>query len=345
MVLFSLTFYGQNVGIGTNTPAAKLHVNETTDTTGFKITMSSATNNNSAAKIENAGLGHALEIVNSNAGATSLGDGLVIINQGAGEPIDLLQYGTGSALRSTTYNTSNAATAWYVDHTGTGDGITANVVGPSAYGIKVSATGANGRGVYSSASGGSSAYAFEGVAGGGGFSFVGTGSMWVNGNMGCSGAKPFTIDYPLDPANMQLRHYALESNEVLNVYRGIIMLDTNGKAEIELPVYFDAVNINPSYQLTAIGTPQQPYILSEINGNKFEVAGVPDTKVSWIVYANRNDPTYRYHDKNGGNYSEEVTEKSEENKGKYLTPAAYGADSKQSMYPSQNTPVTPADHQ
>ena len=58
---------------------------------------------------------------------------------------------------------------------------------------------------------------------------------------------------------------------------------------VELPTYFELINTNFSYQLTAIGTPQQPYVLTEISGNTFEIAGEPNTKVSWTVYADRND--------------------------------------------------------
>ncbi|MCH2022176.1 MAG: hypothetical protein MK207_06805 [Saprospiraceae bacterium] len=144
------------------------------------------------------------------------------------------------------------------------------------------------------------------------------------GDMTSTGAKPFTIDYPLDPENKALRHYSIESNEILNLYRGIVKLDANGMAIVELPEYFDAVNINPSYQLTAIGTPTQPYIAEEITNNQFSIAGAPNTKVSWTIHAQRNDPTIRYYDMNGKNYSNEVFEKPTKLKGKYYTPEAYG---------------------
>ena len=64
--------------------------------------------------------------------------------------------------------------------------------------------------------------------------------MYCDGDMTASGVKSFTIDYPLDPENKALRHYNIESNEVLNMYRGIVTLDANGKAIIDLPEYFDA---------------------------------------------------------------------------------------------------------
>ena len=80
-----------------------------------------------------------------------------------------------------------------------------------------------------------------------------------------TGAKPFMIDHPADPANKYLKHFALESDEVLNVYRGTIMLDGAGKATVTLPDYVELVNIDFSYQLTGIGPPVHPYIESEIS--------------------------------------------------------------------------------
>ncbi len=156
--------------------------------------------------------------------------------------------------------------------------------------------------------------------------------MFCDGDMTSSGAKAFTIDHPLDPANKALRHYSIESNEILNMYRGIIELDANGEAVVELPDYFDAVNIDPSYQLTAIGTATQPYVKSEIENNQFTVKGAVNTKVSWTVHAQRNDPTIRYFNKDGKNYSTEVFEKPARMKGKYYTPEAFGKDKTQGVH-------------
>ena len=157
-----------------------------------------------------------------------------------------------------------------------------------------------------------------------GTNYAWTYGVYATGDMGATGVKSFIIDHPLDPENKTLRHYAVESNEVLNVYRGTVELDGNGQAIIELPDYFEAANTNFSYHLTAIGTPNAPYVLEEISNNKFVVAGTPNTKVSWQVYGERNDPTLQYYSNDGKNYNEEVTEKPNRFKGKYYTPEAYG---------------------
>jgi hypothetical protein len=147
-----------------------------------------------------------------------------------------------------------------------------------------------------------------------------------------NGTKAFLIDHPLDPANKTLRHFCIESDEVLNMYRGIIELGANGEAVIELPDYFDAININPSYQLTAIGTATQPYVLSEISNNQFIVAGAPNTKVSWTVHAQRNDPTIQYYNSTIDNYTTNVRMKRPHEVGKYFNPEAHGQPKEQGIF-------------
>jgi hypothetical protein len=159
-----------------------------------------------------------------------------------------------------------------------------------------------------------------------GYSSGGSGfALYGYGNTGAAGAKSFHIDHPLDPENKTLSHYSIESNEILNMYRGVIQLDANGQATIDLPNYFEAVNINPSYQLTAIGTSTQPYIATEIANNQFTVSGAPNTKVSWTVYAERNDPTIQYFSEKY-NLKENVRAKKPSEVGRYITPQAYGQD-------------------
>lgn len=144
-------------------------------------------------------------------------------------------------------------------------------------------------------------------------------AIYANGNTTATGTKAFSIDHPLDPENKVLKHFAIESNEVLNLYRGVAVLDDSGEAIVELPAYFEEINMNFTYSLTAIGTPVTPYILEEIEGNTFAVKGAPNTKVSWEVKANRND---RYLQEYPESAVSEV-EKSELDKGKYLRPELY----------------------
>ncbi len=146
--------------------------------------------------------------------------------------------------------------------------------------------------------------------------------VFSNGNMGATGVKPFVIDHPADPANKTLRHFSIESNEVLNVYRGNVVLDKNGQATVQLPHYFHLINTNFSYVLTPIGAPAQVYILQKIDEQgKFVIAGGnPNQEISWYVYAERNDPyLQRYPEA-----KQVEVEKEPKIKGKYYRPELYG---------------------
>jgi len=145
-------------------------------------------------------------------------------------------------------------------------------------------------------------------------------AVYANGDMGASGLKPFCIDHPSDPENKYLKHFSIESNEVLNMYRGNASFNANGEVEITLPSYFEVININYSYHLTPIGSYAQLYIKEKINNGKFIIAGGTNgMEVSWTVYAERNDPYVKM-------YPERKIvelEKENWNKGKYLRPDLY----------------------
>jgi hypothetical protein len=130
----------------------------------------------------------------------------------------------------------------------------------------------------------------------------------------------FKIDHPLDPANKYLFHSFVESPDMMNIYNGNIILDANGEAWVELPKYFDALNRDFRYQLTAIGAPgPHLYIGEEVSGNRFKIAGgEPGGKVSWQATGIRKDP-----------FAEKYRIPVEEEKpaadqGYYLHPDAYG---------------------
>ena len=150
----------------------------------------------------------------------------------------------------------------------------------------------------------------------------GIAAVFANGDLVATGTKTFKIDHPLDPANKFLKHFSIESNEVLNVYRGTVTLDRRGKAIIKLPNYFNAINKDYSYILTPIGHAAPGlYIAKEINSQgKFKIAGgQPGQKISWYVYAERNDPYLKQHPEKR---QVEVLKKGKQ-KGKYLMPELY----------------------
>jgi hypothetical protein len=142
--------------------------------------------------------------------------------------------------------------------------------------------------------------------GSGGFAGYFTGDVKITGNLQKGGGS-FKIDHPLDPANKYLYHSFVESPDMKNIYDGVIVLNDNGEAEIELPDWFGALNKDFRYQLTAIGAPgPNLYIAEEIsdvtsdsNNNssiRFKIAGgTPGMKVSWNITGIRKDPSANAH--------------------------------------------------
>ncbi|MEO0069805.1 MAG: hypothetical protein ABIK18_03315, partial [candidate division WOR-3 bacterium] len=98
----------------------------------------------------------------------------------------------------------------------------------------------------------------------------------------------FTIDHPLDPYHKILNHYFIEGPEMLNIYRGSVILDASGRAEVKLPDYFSALNRNPHIQLTGVGS-SDVYVAEKISGNRFVIGGKPGMEVYWLVTGERQD--------------------------------------------------------
>jgi hypothetical protein len=87
---------------------------------------------------------------------------------------------------------------------------------------------------------------------------VGSASTNFGGNLNVTGtltaaAKNFKVDHPLDPTNKFLYHDSVESSEMMNIYTGNAILNNDGEVVVSLPDWFEAVNTDFRYQLTAIG--------------------------------------------------------------------------------------------
>ena len=148
-----------------------------------------------------------------------------------------------------------------------------------------------------------------------------TSDIYIGGNMSVTGSKNFLIDHPLDPKNKILRHAAIESPDVKNMYDGIAVLDNKGEARIQLPDYFEALNKDYRYQLTPIGKPTVLYVKEEVQNNMFMIAGGdPGQKVSWQVTGIRNDAYARKHPMK---VEEEKGQGNNYKKGKYLAPDCF----------------------
>lgn len=152
------------------------------------------------------------------------------------------------------------------------------------------------------------------------------GDVQITGSIS-KGGGTFKIDHPLDPANKFLIHSFVESPDMMNIYNGIITLDEDGKAWVQLPSYFQAENVDFRYQLTCIGQFAPVYVAQEIENNQFQIAGgIADQRISWTVTGIRNDAWANAH-----RIIPEV-DKSPSEQGKYLHPTELGMPMEQGLF-------------
>lgn len=191
-------------------------------------------------------------------------------------------------------------------------------------------------GVYGGAQVGTTASTAYGVFGEvvgpvGGVRYAGffQGDVHVAGTLSKSSGT-FKIDHPMDPENKYLSHSFVESPEMLNIYSGVVTLDGDGRGVVELPHYFDSLNSDFRYQLTAIGAAMPSLHVAElIEGNVFVVGGgAADKQVSWEVTGVRIDASAAYRPV--------VVEqdKAEQHRGLYLDPEAFGFGDERAIHRS-----------
>ena len=145
-----------------------------------------------------------------------------------------------------------------------------------------------------------------------------SGDVTVTGNLSKGGGS-FKIDHPLDPENKFLYHSFVESPDMMNVYNGNTVTDSEGYAIVQLPEYFDVLNMDFRYQLTVIGEFAQAIVSEKIHDNRFSIrTDKPNIEVSWQVTGIRQDPYAKL------NRVQVEVDKPTEFKGHYLHPEAYG---------------------
>ena len=223
------------------------------------------------------------------------------------------------------------------------------------YGVHVTASGALGHGVYGAATNTSNTtrnYGGYFIANGGdgvgvyggapGETGIGVYGREWNGNNSYAGyfngrvyvtdflvkaGGGFKIDHPLEPENKYLNHSFVESPDMMNMYNGNVVLDNNGEAWVELPEWFETLNKDFRYQLTAIGEPgPNLYIAEKISDNQFKIAGgKPNMEISWQVTGVRQDP---WAEANRLVVEEDKTDKE---LGYYMHPEAYGQPEEKSI--------------
>lgn len=291
---------GQNLGPSTLPGSGAVFVGDETAGAGFA---------NNIVGTGIIGAGNAITVANvaaNGAGVAGTGNTVGVYGKGIQAVDGIGVVGAGNNLLTYTIPANGAGIA------GTGENI----------GVYGHATNAAGFGVYSSGD-----LHTEG-------NVTISGNLNVAGNTTVMGTKSFMIDDPRDPANKYLKHFSVESNEILNIYRGVALFDASGEAVIQLPGYYDAINKNASYQLTPIGVSMLDlFIAKEVNDGVFVIAGgVPSKKVSWTLPAERNDPYIS----NNPDVRINVVDKGEY-RGSYLSPKTYGQSAEKGILSSTNT--------
>jgi hypothetical protein len=276
------------------------------------------------------------QAINGNFGAistTNTGGGVSFTSQtnlfpyaGNGSPAFSVEaYSNGFARNlisqlSVLYNLGGGTGVQITNNTAVGQAleIDCTLAGSDCEGII--ANGTNYGGIFSGEGGEA---ALGGLAGAGSFN----GDVNITGTL-TKGAGAFKIDHPLDPANKYLTHSFVESPDMMNIYNGTVVLESNGEAWINLPDWFEALNRDFRYQLTAIGVPAPNlYVAEEVAENRFKIAGgQPGGKVSWQVTGIRHDA---YADAHRLAVEED---KPEEDRGYYLHPEVHGQPAEKSIF-------------
>ena len=125
---------------------------------------------------------------------------------------------------------------------------------------------------------------------------------------------------PAGPANRTLAHSSVEAPEMLNVYRGTVTLNASGRATVRLPRYFQALNRDYAYQLTALDAAAPGlHVARRIERNSFVIAGgAAGQEVCWQVTGARQDAWAK------ANPLRVERRKRPKDRGRYLNPEVFG---------------------
>ena len=214
------------------------------------------------------------------------------------------------------YATSSTGTTYGVQ------GQTDSTDGYGVFGIATAASGTN-----------YSVYGYSNSSSG--YALYGVGNGAVTGSFSKAGGS-FKIDHPLDPANKFLYHSFVESPDMKNVYDGVATLDSKGEATVTLPAWFEALNRDFRYQLTAIGSFSPVYVKSKVHANAFSIAGGNSgQEISWQLTGIRQDAWANAH------RIPVEEEKPAADRGLYLHPTEHGQAAAKGIDAVRNAAMKP----
>ncbi len=120
--------------------------------------------------------------------------------------------------------------------------------------------------------------------------------VFSEGKIGSTGPIAVCTDDPTQGSNRYLVHYATVGPQAENVYNGTVTTDDQGGAWVQLPAYFEKINVDFRYQLTIVDGEDssrfaEAKIAQRIKDNRFKIrTSMPNLAVCWEVKGLRADP-------------------------------------------------------
>jgi hypothetical protein len=264
---------------------------------------------------------HAIKAINTNAGTDSLAGAGIRVLAGGGTDAEI--DGLGQYPAAGEFCGAYGVVA--VASPGDGNGVYAH--------------SGSGYGVYSSSDSGVGVYGYSGPTG---FGVYCSGNAYVSSNLDVvgtlsKGGGSFKIDHPLDPANKFLYHSFVESPDMKNVYDGVATLDVAGEATVTLPDWFEALNRDFRYQLTALGQAAPDlHVKSKLHNGAFSIGGgTPGQEISWQLTGIRQDAWAN------ANRIPVEEEKAADERGLYLHPTVHGQPAARGIDAVRNAALKP----
>lgn len=301
-------------GFGTTNPLFNVHVASSTDTQlGIQSNSSG-------------GRAWSIQSTDGQSAATNLRGSLQIIDRTAGVARVYVNTDGRMFLNNGVAGTSSAKLEVVTDvGAGSVDGVSGRTFSSIGWGVEGRASFNGATGIRGNLDSGLTGAGIEGSASPSANSWAGRffGNVTVQGAFSAT-SKSFRIDHPLDPANKELWHASIESDQRINVYSGNATTDATGYATISLSAWMEAANTNFRYQLTVIdeGEQQTDFVMarvvSKVANNQFTIkTSAPNVEVSWQLTGERKDAWA------ARNPLVVEQDKSADNKGRYLNPEAF----------------------
>ena len=287
------------IGVGLTSPGGRLHVVRS-DGGAIRGDFTGTGPAQGVRGVTNSAQGFG--VLGENTSASATGDTAGVVGRSAGSGAGVA--GAGYRGVTGTSSVSGGIGVFGTSDVAGGAGVSGSTTasGSTTCAVVATASGPTSNALKAVVSGGSVSYAVWGVADPASYAGIFQGRVNVYGDLYTSGtlskaAGTFQIDHPQDPSGKYLFHSFVESPDMLNVYSGTVTAGPDGTAEVVLPGYFDSLNSDVRYQLTALGAPMPDLHVAVPHARgRFTVGGAqPGGRVCWQVTGVRQDAYAKAH--------------------------------------------------